>query len=98
MITPRLIALVPLCCVLVACESKVTEENFAKISVGMTKSSVFAILGEGEEQTVGGMGITGGGLMSGPASNRQITYVWKDQGREISVTFENDKVVNKAMR
>jgi hypothetical protein len=85
-------------CVLVGvalcgCEDKITAENLALITPGMTMDQVVTILGEGERQELQGMSISAAGLAGGAASNSQTTYVWKGKGKEISVTFKDGKVV-----
>src|SRR5947207_1388336 len=84
---------------LVACESKVSEENFDRITDGMSYSAVSDILGSGEEQVAeGGFGISGGGVLGGsqPKVSNMKTYLWREKGHEITVTFVDDKVIQKA--
>lgn len=81
--------------VLAACETKVTQENYDKITIGMTQGQVEGILGKGERQDVSGMNISGGGIASGSRTNSQSTYLWKDRNTLLSVTFEDGKVVTK---
>jgi hypothetical protein len=86
-----------LACV-VACDSKVTAENFEKIQVGMTMGQVQGILGKGEVQDVSGMNISGGGVASRSGPSSLVTWTWREGNIDMSVTFENGKVVSKAMR
>ncbi len=92
-----LFAAVLLACV-VACDSKVTAENYEKIETGMTMGQVQGILGKGEVQNVSGMSISGGGVASRSGPSSQVTWTWRDRNIDISVTFDNGKVVSKAMR
>lgn len=80
------------------CEEKLTDANFDKITVGMTKYQVEKLLGgKGEEQVVSGTSIGFGGVASSSSSanTRQATYIWRESGKEVSVTFQDGKVVNK---
>jgi hypothetical protein len=83
------------CLLLGACEETVTPETYAQLKTGMAQHEVEALLGgPGEKQDVGGMSISAAGIAGGAAANSQLTYVWKEKGREISVTFADGKVVN----
>lgn len=77
---------------LVGCESKITEERFARIVQGMNKSDVDRILGSGEDETAGGVGIGSGG-MSGSRGNQRTIFRYKNGPKAIVVSFENGKVV-----
>ena len=79
--------------VLGGCEDKLTSENFAKITRGMTQSQVEQILGPGELQDNSGMNISATG-MAGVSSSKRTTYVWKSKGAEVSVSYEDGKVVS----
>jgi hypothetical protein len=62
----------------------------------MTRAEVEAILGEGKQDTTSGVSISGAGIASG--GNRAsgvATYIWKDARKEISVTFQDGKVISK---
>lgn len=83
---------------LVACDDKVSQENFDKITDGMTEGQVQGILGKGERLDVGGMSISGAGIASGAARNSQTTYEWKSGKTIISVTFQDGKMIQKVMR
>jgi hypothetical protein len=75
----------------------VTDENYEAITQGMTVDEVERILGAGEQQTSGGVGISGAGVMGGSndaSSDRQV-YLWKGEGKQIIVTFKDGKVVSK---
>jgi outer membrane protein assembly factor BamE (lipoprotein component of BamABCDE complex) len=71
---------------LVACGSRLSQENFDKIRDGMSQKEVRDILGEpvnAEGASV--LGISGG------------ESVWRDDKTLITVHFLNDKVVSKRM-
>lgn len=69
-----------------ACGSKVSAENFERISTGMTQKEVAAILGEPTETSA----VSIAGLSGGMAT-------WRDGNTEISVQFVNDKVQAKQL-
>ena len=73
------------CAVLAAC-SRVTAENYAKVSVGMPRSEVYEILGNPDE-------VSGGAI--GPLNFSAET--WKGSDRTIHVTFGGDKVALKSI-
>lgn len=77
------------------CESKVTRENYDKVSDGMTYAHVERLLGSGEEQEAGGTGIGGAGLLTGETRSKRKVYLWKDGHKTITVVFEDGKVVEK---
>lgn len=83
-----------LCLVAAGCQkTKVTEENFAKITKGMTITQVENILGSGTDDTPSaGYNISGGGVMSSQASTEKI-YTWKSKDLQIIVTMKDGKVV-----
>jgi hypothetical protein len=94
-LVPWLLGLVLLC----GCESKLSEENYDAVTVGMRLDQVERILGRGEEQTISGVSIGSGGDVGRSGANSQKTYVWKeDNGNEISIVFADDKVVSKNKR
>lgn len=70
---------------LVACGSKLTQENFNKITDAMPYAEVVKILGEPQSSEGGGvLGITAG------------ASVWKDDKHQISIVFVNEKVASKS--
>ncbi len=80
----RCLVIAALSLVLAACGSKLTQENFSKISNGMTQAEVIKILGEPQSSQGGGaLGISAG------------TAVWKDDKHQITVMFFNEKVASK---
>lgn len=88
-----------ICALLAACDQGVSQESFDAISTGMSQSEVEAILGAGEVQTASGFNISSGGLVggTGTAVSDEKTYLWREQRKEIVVTFKDGKVVNKSM-
>lgn len=81
---------------LVACEKKVTLENFDTVTVGMTLDQVENVFGKGELQVVQGSSISGAGILGGAATNSLETYTWRDGNKEISVTMKDGKVISKS--
>lgn len=79
---------------LVACESKVTQESYDQIKVGMTYEEVKAIMGgDGIDETPSGTSISGAGVASGSGSAEKL-YVWKDKHKTITVNVKDGKVTN----
>lgn len=66
------------CALLLSACSKVTQENFAKLRTGMSKSEVESLLGTPSE-CAGALGFT--------------SCNWVDERALISVQFGNDKVL-----
>lgn len=77
----RLLPLLAILLLLSACSSKLNEENFDRISNGMPKEEVIAILGEPMETS---------GLQLGGVSG--TSAVWEDGTTRITIQFINDKV------
>lgn len=79
------------------CESQVNDDNFAQISVGMSKTEVENLLGgPGEKQEISGTNIAYGGVVAGSNPSEEFaTYVWKAGRAEYSVRFKGGKVVEK---
>jgi hypothetical protein len=73
----RSIALLSFCVLLAAC-SKVNQENYSKISAGMSKADVEQLLGSPTDCS-GALGMS--------------SCTWGDQKRFISVQYAADKVV-----
>jgi len=80
----RILAVLLLSIILVACGSRINQSNFDKIQNGMTKEEVTAILGSPTETS----SINIGGL-SGTSST------WKSESGEISIQFVNNRVQAK---
>ncbi|MCC6426081.1 MAG: hypothetical protein IT435_04600 [Phycisphaerales bacterium] len=83
---------------LVACENKITMENYNAITTGMTEREVEKIMGgKGEEQVISGVSIGSGGLTSTTSgTGKDKVYIWKkDNAGEITVTFRDGKVIDK---
>jgi len=80
-----------------ACEAELTAENYDRITTGMTRSEVEGILGPGTVYRDAGYQISGGGVLSGGTADRGDTtaYRWESPGKEVIITFKDDKVVEK---
>lgn len=95
----RLMRLVPVLLIallMVACESKVTMENFSKIQKGMSLAEVQTILGSSgeEDSSPGGMSISDSGVAGSSKGSTDRIYVWKgDGGATITVVIADGKVV-----
>jgi hypothetical protein len=76
---------------LIGCEGKITKENYNKISTGMRKTDVEAILGKG--QSVGSSSVDLGEF--GGEVNAEVIS-WQNGKTVISVSFLNGKVQAKA--
>ena len=82
---------------LAGCAEAVSDENYEAVTQGMTLDEVERILGAGEQQTSGGVDVSGAGVMSGSndsSSSRQV-YLWKAEGKQIIITFKDGKVASK---
>lgn len=65
---------------------KYSMDKFMKVSMGMSYAQVKGILGEGTEDS-----------SSGDGAEKTISYSWQnDDGSNISVMLQGDKVTNKA--
>ena len=72
----------------VGCSSKVSKENFDKVTTGMTQEQVEGILGEGTEEA-------GGGGTLGNLTGSAKVITWKDGEKAITITFVNGKMTAK---
>jgi hypothetical protein len=99
--TPRgwIAVLFALCFILTGCgKTKVTKENFEKISNGMTLEEVEGVLGEGTQ--VGGDGSlvaaqAGVDVNAGARPSSTVQYNWESGKNSITVYFRQGKVVLK---
>ncbi len=66
--------------------SKVTADNYAKISSGMTRDQVHSILGAPDDSSGGGIG-----------DLTMTTETWKGSKQVIHVNFVGDKVALKSL-
>lgn len=89
----------PAACIMAAalfmggCEDKVNSTSYAAIQQGMALHEVEKIMGgKGEMEKSSGTSISGAGLGSSSGSG-QAVYLWKKDGKIISVTVDNGKVV-----
>lgn len=71
-------------------DSRMTQENYDKLSLGMKVAEVEKILGPGRKADSGGVGI--GGLSIGTSEYRWETLF----GKKIVITFVNDRLVTKS--
>lgn len=73
------------CLLMISC-SKLTQANYEKIKPNMSMQEVIAILGEPKtSESISVAGISGTSAM------------WKDQDKEITIQFLNDKVTVKTI-
>jgi hypothetical protein len=80
----RLVSAVAIALLLVACGSRLSQENFNRITDGMAYADVVKILGEPKSsEGRGALGITAG------------TSKWKDGKHKITIVFINGKVMSK---
>lgn len=83
------------------CEQRVTSDNLALVKTGMTIDQVQDILGKGSELAEPNNSVAAGMVGSIPGAGQRKQQVdrrvfqWKEDRREITVTFENGKVVDK---
>lgn len=89
---PILLVAAALC--LGGCEDKINDTSFAQIQPGMALHEVEQLLGgKGEMEKAEGVSIGASGLASSSGAG-QAVYVWKKNGKLISVTVEKGKVVS----
>jgi hypothetical protein len=82
--------------VLTGCETKITDESFAKIRTGMALEEVNrAMGGAGTKQETGGVSISAAGVGAAAGSTQEV-WIWKSPGREVSVTIDKGKVISFA--
>jgi hypothetical protein len=75
------------------CESKITEDNFAKLTQGMTQNEVEKILGKGTDETPEGVSINYAGAAS--ADKGKTTVIrYKDGRKSIVVNFRDGKALD----
>lgn len=77
--------------ILLGCSGKINNDNYSKISNGMSISQVESILGKGESQASSSIDM---GAYGGNISSEVMT--WQKGMKVISITFSNGKVVAKA--
>lgn len=77
------------------CEAKLTRANYDKIKNGMSLAEVQTLLGGSgtEDSSPAGMTVSGAGIAGTSKASNDKTYVWKENGVEIIVTFAEGKVV-----
>ena len=79
--------------ILVGCESKITEENYALIQNGMTITEVEGILGEGRDDSITGVDIGGAGI-SGSGNSGRKTLTYEGDEFNIIVNYDDGKVIS----
>jgi len=84
---------VPFVFVMGGCDSKINDENFGKISPGMTQSEVDKVLGKGVDETPEGTSISGAGIAGGNRSTTSV-FRYKDGKKAIVVTYKDGKVMD----
>ena len=77
--------------VLTGCSSKINNENYSKISNGMTISEVEAILGKGESSASSSVDL---GEYGGNITSEVMT--WQKGMKVIVISFSNGKVDTKS--
>jgi hypothetical protein len=93
--TGRVLGMACAVLMMVACESKLTQESFARIKPGMTLGEVQTILGSSgtEESSAGGMSISGAGIAGSSKESKERIFVWKEGEATITVVIADGKVV-----
>ena len=74
----RRAAVLVACLLLSACDSRINQDNYAKLSSGMSRAEVEALLGK-PEQCSGALGLS--------------SCTWGDETRFISVQYVGDQVL-----
>jgi hypothetical protein len=88
------VALLVLCLALVGCESKISYENYQKITQGMSRSAVDKLLGtSGDDETASGTSITGAGIAEDRGAKLQVIRYKETATKYIVVTYKDGKVV-----
>jgi len=91
------VAIVGAAMIVAGCESKVSDDSYQQITTGMTLDDVQHILGKGEQDVSGGVGISASGIAGGREDSQATikTYNWKDGQKMIIIDFREEKVINK---
>jgi len=82
----KIIIIIILVITLQACGNKIKQENYLKVTNGMTIEEVTDILGDPTNSSAGDFA-----GISGTASN------WQTESMEISIHFMNGKVISKQL-
>ena len=78
------------------CSEKVSQDNFDKITLGMGLDQVQGFMGEGEQEDVSGVTISGSGILGGsPAVSKTKTFSWKSGNKQIVIETREEKVISK---
>jgi hypothetical protein len=80
------------------CDEKLTDENYERISNGMSISEVEGIIGSGTREDSGGYGMTSAGIPTGgdSGSSKQQTYTWEEDGKQVVIVFNDGKMMSKS--
>jgi hypothetical protein len=91
---------IALAAVLLAGCADVSDDAYERIQMGMEIRDVQNIMGtDGKREERQPMSISAGGLVgTRPTAQREILYIWKSGGREITVTTRDGIVVDKNKR
>lgn len=79
------------------CEEKMTEENFARIQMGMSLSQVEGIFGSGTKRPTETRSLSGAygiPVTTNQASDNFSVYDWEEGWKKLSVTFRDGKVID----
>jgi outer membrane protein assembly factor BamE (lipoprotein component of BamABCDE complex) len=83
----RLVTALAIAVLLVACGSRINQDNYNRVTDGMAYADVVKILGQPTSSEARGvLGVTAG------------TAKWKDREHQITIVFVNDKVTSKSFR
>ena len=77
-----------------ACEKRTFADKFSTLTYGMSQTDVERVMGKGTKQDFGGVSIGASGLTGSASANSQLTYTWQDGTKEVSVTYQDGKVVD----
>jgi hypothetical protein len=79
--------------ILIAACSKVTPENYAKVSAGMSREEVYSVLGKPDEVSGGGIGkmVVSSETWKGPRNTIHITF----GGESVALKTISDNEANK---
>jgi len=90
-----LVAILALALAVMGCEkSRVTDENFGKVAVGMQLSQVESLMGKGKDETPPAGYSTSGGPLTATAAPENV-YTWKNKETVYTVFVKDGKVVQK---
>jgi hypothetical protein len=79
-------------------KSRLTKENYDRITTGMSPAEVESIMGKGTEQASSSVAIPQvnvGGVSVGGGNTSSRVLTWQEGRKVVSVTFVNDKMMTK---